>query len=863
MKRSVTLGLFVLLLIGTAHAQITHLKLARVFTSKAVLQRDQPCPVFGVDVPGTRITVTFDGQTLGTTADASGAWRIDLATQSASATPRTLSVIGSATVTLTNLLVGDVWLISGQSNADFPLRAATGGLVSTDSKPLAWFQIAGTNRQFFAATATISSNAVIVSAPQVSQPVAVRYAWVPSGEINFFNGAGLPAAPFRTDRWPTTSAPANAALSREIPLDHPALIPSPQRVEWKDETWDCSRYAIETTAAAPFAVEELERILAAAGARRESGAGKILLRLGEVEGKAPEAYALEVTAGGVTLTAPTPTGLLYGVQTLRQLLRQKDGHPVIAGCRISDWPAFAWRGFMHDVGRNFQDMALLKRFVDVMAQYKMNVFQFHLSDNPAYRIECRVHPELNDPQHGLPTRSPGKFYTYAELHDFIAYCRQRGITVVPEIDMPGHSAYFKRAFGVDMQDARGMQILSEALEEFFAQVNAPPYFHMGSDEVTVKNPDFMPRMAELIRRHDRQILVWRPGHLPPGQAITQLWSAGSRPNGPLPGLPAVDSRNDYVNHMDPFDGPVRILNLATCGTATGSTQALGGILCHWPDNNVGEPMNIYRQSPVFPALLAAAERYWCGHTPERPEYWGRLPDAGSAALATYADFEARMLEHRDRYFANWPFPYVRQTQIPWKLIGVFDHQTNFNAVFPPEQEIRENYDVGGKTYTWSTALGATIHINHFWYDGWLPKAASGTAYALTYVWSPRSQTVGFWIGFNGPSRSDRRGGANPMPGEWSTTGSRVWANDQPVPPPNWQQPGRVASASETPFVDEDYFYRAPTPVVLASGWNKILIKVPKSANNWKWMFTCVPVAVQGQVVREVPELRFATSPHEP
>ena len=103
------------------------LRLARAFTHHAVLQRDQPCPVFGMDAPGTAITVRFAGQTLNTTADPNGAWRVDLAPMSASATPRELAITGSTNLTLTNLLVGDVWLISGQSNADFPLSSASNG----------------------------------------------------------------------------------------------------------------------------------------------------------------------------------------------------------------------------------------------------------------------------------------------------------------------------------------------------------------------------------------------------------------------------------------------------------------------------------------------------------------------------------------------------------------------------------------------------------------------------------------------------------------------------------------------------------------------------------------------------------------
>ncbi|MFN3408798.1 MAG: family 20 glycosylhydrolase [Limisphaerales bacterium] len=639
----------------------------------------------------------------------------------------------------------------------------------------------------------------------------------------------------------------------------PALLPLPRQIEWSGALFDARRFEITAPPEAGFAAAELERILMELGGTRDPEGARITLRLGETRFASPESYSLEVAADHVTAAAPQPVGLLYAVQTLRQLATAPSGRPVIAGCRLTDAPAFAWRGFMHDVGRNFQDIELLKRFVEVMARYKLNVFHFHLTDHPAWRIECRVHPELNDPKFTPATRNPGKFYTYAELNDFIAFCRDRGVRVVPEIDMPGHSDYFKRAFGVDMQDARGMEILAACLNEFLHHVDTPE-LHIGSDEATIRNPNFLPRMTELVRSRGRQIIVWRPGHLPEGKVITQLWSAGDLPNHPLPGIPALDSRNDYVNHMDPFDGPLRILNLATCGQAEGDEFALGGILCHWPDIAAGEPMNIYRQSPVLPALLAAAERYWRGHTPEQPKYWARLPDAGTPDFARYAEFEARMVEQRDRFLTNWPFPYVKQTDVVWKLIGPFDHRGDVNAVFPVERELREEYVVNGRTNRWLEARGATIHFNHFWYDGWLPKTKSGTAYALTHLWSPRAQTVDFWIGFNGPSRSDRRQGANPQQGQWSTAGSRIWVNDSEIPPPRWKQPGALRQPLETPFVDEDYFYRTPTRVALQPGWNRILVKAPRSEKTWKWMFTCVPVTVNGNAVREVEGLRFAARP---
>ena len=185
-----------------------------------------------------------------------------------------------------------------------------------------------------------------------------------------------------------------------------------------------------------------------------------------------------------------------------------------------------------------------------------------------------------------------------------------------------------------------------------------------------------------------------------------------------------------------------------------------------------------------------------------------------------------MLAHRDRYFGDWPFPYVKQTGIVWDVDGV-------------------------------EARGATIHINHFWYDGWLPKAKSGIATAQTFVWSPKEQTVGFWINFNGPSRSGRDS-PNPAKGQWSNTGSQVWINDRELPPPDWKQPGR--RSAEVPFVDEDYFYRPLTPVALKEGWNKIVIKAARTAGIRKWMFTCVPVAIVDNQVREAEGLKFSTKP---
>ena len=638
-----------------------------------------------------------------------------------------------------------------------------------------------------------------------------------------------------------------------------ALIPYPRQAVWHEGRLDMSRFRVKTPKddAPEFdsVVRTLFQVLEDAGCVLSADDG-VMVELSLDDGvEGDESYVLHVGGDGIVIRASSFSGLYYGVQTLRQLLASGTSAPM---CEIQDRPAFAWRGFMHDLGRNPQDVDLLKRFIDTMAQYKLNVFHMHLTDYPGYRIECKKYPELNKADNQRQTRRPGFFYTYKQLNDLIAYCAERHIMVVPEIDMPGHSDYFKTAFGVDMQDPKGMVILSDVVNEFLDHVDLP-YFHMGSDEVHVRNKAFMPHMERLIRDRGKDILVWRPGFLPNHKAITQIWSGKPRP---VKGVRYIDSQANYVNHMDPFTGPIRAFMQQPCRVQEGSDLALGGILCHWPDNNVGDQLNIYRQSPVMPALVAYAERIWRGAQNNRDDAWAKLPPAGDSAFKDFQAFEADLLQHRDRYFTEWPFPYVKQTEMTWQLIGPFDHKGDTAASFPVEQAIKPSYDVDGKTLAWRPAevRGGTIHVNHFFgFPGHLPKSNPGTVYALTTINSPIDQDVDFWIGFNEHSRSGgRRAGPNPEQGQWSVVHSKVWINDEAVAPPKWQQPGLTEKTAEIPFVDELYMSRKPVKVHLRKGANKLLVKVPHGKPAWKWSFTCVPVAWDGERVREVEGLRFTT-----
>jgi hexosaminidase len=188
-----------------------------------------------------------------------------------------------------------------------------------------------------------------------------------------------------------------------------------------------------------------------------SPAGSITLRLTDDADKASEGYQLTVTPRAITITSATHAGLFYGLQSLRQLLyanpADADAAWVIPAVEIQDQPRFAYRGMHLDVGRHFFPVEFIKRYLDLMAMYKMNTFHWHLTEDQGWRIEILKYPRLTevgscrdetileknfDPYVGDGIRYCG-FYTQDEVREIVAYAASRFITVIPEIEMPGHS----------------------------------------------------------------------------------------------------------------------------------------------------------------------------------------------------------------------------------------------------------------------------------------------------------------------------------------------------------------------------------------------------------------------------------------
>ena len=534
-----------------------------------------------------------------------------------------------------------------------------------------------------------------------------------------------------------------------------------------------------------------------------------------------EAYRLDVCSEGIRIEAVTPVGAIRAHQTLEQLLE----NGTYQGCSITDWAAFPVRGFMHDVGRGYISTDELKREIDALSKFKVNVFHWHLTENQAWRLESRVHPQINAPE--TMARFPGKFYTQDEAKELVQFCAERGVTLIPEIDMPGHSQAFARAFGVDMQSAEGTAILKDLLEEACGVFKDCPYFHIGTDEVRIYNPQFVPEMVAFLRARGKKVISYNPGwHYEPGEIdMTFLWSFRGTAQ---EGIPAIDSKLHYLNHYDTFVDPVLLFNMKPYGKDEYKGDIVGSILAIWNDRRIDDELQVIAQNGLYPNMLILAERAWRGGGPDG-----------------FAEFEDRMLYWKERSFKGYPFAYVRQSNVHWGITEAFPNGGDLTAVFPPETGNPADYRYG-------EVNGAGAYLRHVWgtsspcfFENPQPNS---TAYAYTDVFSPCAQEVGLWFESQNYSRSEMD--LPPRQGCWDYKGSRIWINGQEIQPPVWSS-DHMEKSNEIPLGNENMVSRPPIPVRLDAGWNKVLIKLPvgefsaPETRLVKWMFSCVFVTPDG------------------
>lgn len=558
-----------------------------------------------------------------------------------------------------------------------------------------------------------------------------------------------------------------------------------------------------------------------------------------------EAYHLLITKKGILLEATTPKGMYWGRQTLEQLKTTKNKKIYLPQCEITDWPAFRIRGFMHDVGRSFIPVEELKREISLLSRYKINVFHWHLTENQAWRLECKKYPQLNAPEN--MEREKGKYYTLEEARQLVEFCKQHQVLLIPEIDMPGHSAAFERTFKTDMQSEKGTQILKDIIDEVCATFDVP-YLHIGTDEVQFTNPDFVPMMVKYIRDKGKKVISYNPGwNYKPGEIdMTQLWSYRGKAQ---KGIPAIDCRYHYANHFDTYADLVAMFNSRIYNQPEGSDDLAGCIVAFWNDRYIDNTPQLLAENNFYPYMLTLAERAWrgggnCYFDGKGTLLWEDEPEQ----LAAFKEFEDRLLWQKNTWLKEVPFPYVRQTQSKWQITDAFPNGGDLNKVFPPEEKEDSVYQYEGKTYKTRKIIGNGIYLRHVWgtlVPGFYANPQENhTAYATRWIYSPKERKAKLALEFQNYSRSESD--LAPRQGTWDYKCSRAWLNGQEIMPPVWKNTNTERS-NEITLKNENYMSRPAIDITLKKGWNKLMLKLPvgkfssKETRLVKWMFTAALV----------------------
>lgn len=269
--------------------------------------------------------------------------------------------------------------------------------------------------------------------------------------------------------------------------------------------------------------------------------GNIYLSLSEKDTElGDEGYQLKITGKLVSVTANKPAGLFHGIQTIRQILpakvektsQQKGSWKLPAGI-IRDYPAYGYRGSMLDVARHFFNADEVKKLIDQMAYYKMNTLHLHLSDDQGWRIEIKSWPNLT--AHGGKTEvggGEGGYYTQEQYTDIVKYAQDRYITIIPEIDMPGHTNAALSSYAELNENGKATELytgtevgfstlatkkevtykfIDDVIREL-AALTPGEYLHIGGDESHVtKLEDYIPfmnRIQDIVMAHGKKVLAW-------------------------------------------------------------------------------------------------------------------------------------------------------------------------------------------------------------------------------------------------------------------------------------------------------------------------------------------------------------------
>ncbi len=361
-----------------------------------------------------------------------------------------------------------------------------------------------------------------------------------------------------------------------------------------------------------------------------------------------ESYSLEVTAKQAALRAPTVVGILRGLETFLQLVERDRAGSYLPFVRIQDRPRFAWRGLLIDVCRHWEPVEVIERSLDAMAAVKLNVLHWHLSEDQGFRVESRRYPKLQE------MGSDGLYYTQEQIREVVAYARDRGIRVMPEFDMPGHStAWFvgypefssgpgpyaiERRFGVfDPAFDPTREAVYRFLDGFIGEMSAlfpDAYWHIGGDENPgrqwMANPAiqaymqkhnlkdapalqayFNQRLLRILQKHKKRMIGWDEILHPDlsKDTVVQSWRGQkSLGEGAKQGYGGILSAGYYLDGMATAATHYAVDPLPATSDLTPQQAAriLGGEACMWGE--LITPDNI--DSRIWPRTAAIAERLW-------------------------------------------------------------------------------------------------------------------------------------------------------------------------------------------------------------------------------------------------------------
>ena len=397
-----------------------------------------------------------------------------------------------------------------------------------------------------------------------------------------------------------------------------------------------------------------------------------------------ESYILDVSTASARIRASTPLGTMHGLQTFLQLVDMSPSGFAARAVTIQDKPRFPWRGLMIDSARHFIPLDVLRRNIDGMEAVKMNVFHWHLSENQGFRAESRKFPKLHE------LGSDSLYYSQDEIRDLIAYARDRGIRVVPEFDMPGHStAWFvghpelasgkgpydiERKWGIfdpamDPTNEKVYKFLDDLIAEM-ARIFPDHYFHIGGDEVNGKEWDANPkiqafmkahgiknnealqayfsgRVQKLVTKHGKAVVGWDEVLVEgvPKDIVIQSWRGqASLAKAAKQGYRGILSNGFYLDlgwsaarhyAVDPMSGDAASLS------AEEKQRILGGESCMWAE--YVSPENI--DSRIWPRNAAIAERLWSPQEVRDPAFMYARLDVVSTRLEWLGLTHRTVLRH--------------------------------------------------------------------------------------------------------------------------------------------------------------------------------------------------------------------------